>query len=253
MSAPRPPRNRDATRVVAPRRRAKSEPAAPQQFRSHALFGQIPLVRRTAVWYDGKTVEWLEADLDYAPPLPKGAVRGDVRRQHFRGMCHVPRYFYVDEERVCAQCGRAFTFTGREQKHWYEKLCFPFDSVPVRCLACRRQRRTASALREELARTRAAVQERPDDPAAWLALARALVELHTRTGAGRLDDAVAASRKAQRLWPEAVEGLYWEARAQAGLGREPKARDAFARFLAVPAGRKRYAMAAEARAYLGVA
>src|SRR5687768_2477342 len=41
----------------------------------------------------------------------------------------------------------------------------------------------------------------PADPSAHLALARASVEYHERTDAGRLDDAVAAARKASKLWP----------------------------------------------------
>ncbi len=129
------------------------------------------------------------------------------------------------------QCGLVFVFSGREQKYWYESLRFNFNSVPVRCAGCRRRRRSDRALAEQVAVARAAVREAPDDPAALVSLARAIVELHERTGQGRLDDAVAASRRAARLWPEATEPLLWEGIAQARAGRPTRARASLEAFL----------------------
>jgi hypothetical protein len=36
----------------------------------------------------------------------------------------MPKYFYVDDERECIQCGKQFTFHAAEQKYWYETLKF---------------------------------------------------------------------------------------------------------------------------------
>ncbi len=64
-----------------------------------------------------------------------------------------------------------------------------------------------------------------------LALARALVEYHERTGQGRLDDAVAAARRAARLWAQAPDALLWEGVAHARAGRKGRARECLTRFL----------------------
>ncbi len=179
--------------------------------------------------------QWWRYDPDYAPPLPSGALRGDVRKQVFHPTCHVPKYFYVDEARSCLQCGERFTFRAAEQKHWYETLKFNFRAVPVRCLACRRRRRSEGVLREQIAMAREEIWQAPSDPAAQLALARALVEYHQRTNQGDLAAAVAAARKAHKLWPEAAEPLYWEGMAQVEAKRSAKARESLAAFLVHPA------------------
>jgi hypothetical protein len=129
------------------------------------------------------------------PRLPPGAVRGDVSKQVFCTAHYEPKYFYLDETRTCVQCGAAFTFAASEQKFWYERLKFNFRSVPIRCLACRRQRRSEHALREEVANARAEVRRCADDPRTQLALARAIVELFRKTGTGSLDEAIAAARR----------------------------------------------------------
>ena len=189
----------------------------------HPVFGTIPLIEVKATGLRGEDRSWWRYDPDYEPPLPRGAVRGNVRKQVFCFAHHVPKYFYVDEQRGCVQCGQAFTFRAAEQKHWYEVLQFNFGSVPIRCLGCRRQRRSEHALREQIARARAAVRASSADPAAHLSLARAVVEYHQRTGKGNLDQAVAAARKAADLWPEASEAHFWEGLAQDRAGRKSKA------------------------------
>src|SRR6185295_15486749 len=117
-------------------------------------------------------------DASYRPPMPKGAVRGDVTRQHFCPMCHVPRYFYVDADRTCMQCGNRFVFGGAEQKFWYENLQFHFDSVPTRCPACRRKRRSDKTLQRQLAQVSAEVEAHPDNPTRQIAFAEAIVRLY---------------------------------------------------------------------------
>lgn len=172
---------------------------------------------------NGRVHRYWHYDPDFAPPLPPGAVRGNPRSQSFCAACHVPRYFFVDEDRTCVQCGRPFVFGAAEQKHWYEKLKFHFGSVPVRCLDCRRLRRSERALRGQIASAGAQLRQSPADPAAHLAVAQAIVELHVRSGRGQLDQAIAAARRAAELWPHAVEPRYWEAVAQSRAGRRARA------------------------------
>ena len=156
---------------------------------------------------------------------------GDVTKQVFCVSCHVPKYFYVDETRRCIQCDDHFTFSGSEQKYWYEVRKFNFSSVPVRCARCRKLRRSEHALREQIAQSKKAVQAVPTDPSAHLAVARAIVEYHERTGAGRLDEAVAAARQATKLWPTAPDAALWEGIAHARAGRTKRARECLSRFL----------------------
>jgi hypothetical protein len=146
------PRNRGTKKQKSARRRADSSDAPLFQ---HPLFGEIPLIHHSAVGRDGKVYEWWQYDPDYRPPLPRGAIPGDVRKQVYCPWHHVPKYFYVDHEDECIQCGNRFTFRATEQKYWYETLKFNFRSVPIRCLDCRRQRRSEHALREQIARTKA--------------------------------------------------------------------------------------------------
>jgi tetratricopeptide (TPR) repeat protein len=197
----------------------------------HPLYGNIPLIRHATVGKDGRTYEWWEYDPAFSPPVPKGAVPGDVSKQVFCSACHEPKYFYVDETRTCVQCGSRFIFTGAEQKYWYETRKFNFHSLPIRCKSCRRLRRTEHALREAIARARQATQDAPGDPSAHLTLARAIVEYHERTGAGRLDDAVAAARKAAKIWKDAPDASLWEGIAHARAGRARRARECLTEFL----------------------
>jgi Flp pilus assembly protein TadD len=76
------------------------------------------------------------------------------------------------------------------------------------------------------------VRTNPNDPAPHLALARALVQYHEHTGQGSLPDAIAAARRAARLWPESSEPFLWEGLAHARSGRKEKALDYLRRFVA---------------------
>jgi len=191
----------------------------------HKRFGRIPLVP------DPEHEGVLRYDPDHAPPLPPGAVRGDIRRQEYCGMCHVPRYFYVDEARTCVQCEGAFTFTAAEQKHWYETLHFWADSTAIRCLDCRRQQRGKRAIQRQLAAALAAVAATPDDPARLIELAEAKAKFREAWGTGELDSGLSAARRAQQLWPEQARAVFWEGRLQELAGRPAKARACYERFL----------------------
>ena len=183
--------------------------------------------------------------------MPRGAVRGDVRRQHFCPMCHVPRYFYVDQDKRCVECSRQFVFSARGQKHWYEELRFHFDSVAIRCLDCRRRQRTRTAL-HPVARAKSRAGEGPADASHALAVAEAIVRLNEHTGEGDLREAIAAARHAARIasrigsLPGAAR--FWEGKAQALLGRHDRARPLLEAALAgLPANRAGVSIRGEAR------
>ncbi|MFZ5636177.1 MAG: zinc-ribbon domain-containing protein [Pseudomonadota bacterium] len=78
---------------------------------------------------------------------------------------------YVDKPFVCRDCGEEQVWTAKQQKWWYEIALGAIDSTAVRCLPCRRRRRTerardgADALGEACARIRA-LGDRPPDSAA---------------------------------------------------------------------------------------
>lgn len=84
--------------------------------------------------------------------------------------------FYVDTIFTCRDCGEEQVWTAKQQKWWYEERLGPIDSTAVRCLPCRRARRTqraqpgANLLGERRDRLRALGTREPD------AAARAEVE-----------------------------------------------------------------------------
>jgi hypothetical protein len=170
-------------------------------------------------------------------------------------MCHTPRYFYVDVPRACVQCHAAFVFAAAEQKHWYEVLKFHFDSVPVRCVSCRRKRRSENSLQQELRDAKQLAKARPEDAFAQLGVARAIVRLRERTAQGGLAEAVASARKARRLLKnhppkELCETDSWEASSHALTGREQQARPLFERFLEHARGRQTVTLVSEAKRWL---
>ena len=213
----------------------------------HPLYGEIPLLRHESE-VGGRTYEYWQPDPTYKPRLPHGAVAGDVSRQVFC-LCHSPRYFYVDESRFCIQCREQFLFSAAEQKYWYEVRKFNFHSVPVRCPRCRRLKRSEHALSEQVGAARQAIRESPDSAAAHLALARAIVEYHERTASGKLEEAVAAARRAAKLWPHVREPAFWEGVAHLRAGRPLQGRACLARFLE-RSGRTESGLEARARDYL---
>jgi len=209
------------------------------------------LVRRSVTDASGKTHEFFDYDPDYAPPLPAGGVRGDVRRQDFCSACHVPKYFYVDEQRTCMQCCTEFTFSAREQKYWYEFLRFNFHSIAIRCPECRRKRRSEKALRQQIADAKRRLAHTPDDPSVLLDLAESIVQYRELTGRGDLNLAISASRRARRLWKAALSALYWEACSHVAAERPAKAAVLFKEFMSKgPQGRKYVRMVQTARRFL---
>ena len=235
MKRPRNARHRPAVKTrTKPAPAPSSEPPA----RTHhsPLYGDIPLIAVPYIDHRGRDQITYQFDPEYSPPMPKGAVRGDIRAQQYCRMCDVPRYFYVDLPRTCVQCAQPFVFRAVEQKLWYEKLGFHFHADATRCLSCRRKRRSGLALQRELASAKERAQRAPQDPAALLALAEAIVRHHQRHDSGPLQEAIAASRKARRLLRghsprELRESAFWEGMAQALAGRSQHARERLQAFL----------------------
>ena len=222
------------------------------QTRNHPLYGPIPLVAREYTWSDGKTYEWYEPDPTFRPPLPEGAVRGDPSRQSYYPAFHMPKYFYVDEERECVECGVEFLFEAKEQRFWYEQLQFNLNSVAIRCRGCRSRRRRATEFGRQVGVARARTKEGPKDPTPFLELAEGLVRQYQIKGKGNLEEAVWAARQARRLWPGSAEAEFWEGLGHWLSGREEEARSMLEVFVKHPAAlRRRYrGMVAEARRLL---
>lgn len=205
------------------------KPSAPPTSVHHPRFGDIPLIDATIVGLRGEEYAYLTYDPDYKPSLPRNAVRANPRIQVSWG--GVPLYYYVDETRSCVQCQQDFVFRAREQKYWYESLQFPIANKAIRCLRCRRRRRSKFAVMRALQGAVEAVATTRDDPSALLQLAEATVAHVERLREGGLDRAIAACRKVQRSHPQLPEAAYWEARCHDLAGRRAKARECLRRFL----------------------
>jgi tetratricopeptide (TPR) repeat protein len=217
----------------------------------HPVFGEIPMMKVCTTDESGREFEYWDYDPDYKPSLPPGAVRGNIRKQEFCRMCHKPRYFYVNVQKTCIQCGQDFIFSAKEQKYWYESLKFHFDSFAIRCPKCRRRRRSEKALNKQIAVVKKALQDEPYDPSLLLSLAQAIVRYHQRTGSGNLDEAISSCRQAIKKWPAALEALFWEGLCHLEAGRQDKATTLFDHFVAKAKGKGKYKLLVkEARSYL---
>jgi hypothetical protein len=86
---------------------------------------------------------------------PKGAIKADLTK-HSPHNSYSPPMWYVNEHQKCVECGAEFTFTAKQQQHWFEVLQIPIHVIANRCAACRRKRRTEIAAQkkhmEELAK-----------------------------------------------------------------------------------------------------
>jgi len=87
--------------------------------------------------------------------MPAGAIKADLT-QHAPHNSYSPPMWYADKQRKCAECGLEFTFTARQQKHWFEVYKIPIHVIASRCVTCRRKRRREIAAQkqhmEEMAR-----------------------------------------------------------------------------------------------------
>lgn len=211
---------RDGKRHRPKQKRAEPAVATVAEIVTLPILGRVPMIRSAE---SGVRI----IDPRHELKIPPGVILGDVSRQRYSYASF--RYAYADETRTCQQCRVSFTFLAKEQKFWYEVLQFPFYSVAVRCVACRRQRRTDRAV---AARYQASVPLQTSDDATELCeFAAALCDLHERLGTGRPDHVIAAARKARRVEPRWADPLYWESRGQALAGRDTVATELLGRFV----------------------
>lgn len=191
---------------------------------SHPQVGDVPMIWAKPDWYTGSCSGWWMIDPEFRPRIPPGAIRARFVDQ----WCASPervRFWYEDRTiEACRQCGAAFAFTAREQQFWYESMQFSPYAVPVRCLACRRQRRSLNALRVTATEAHRALSAAPSDPELLLAFCEARIRLYVATAEGKLEHVVTAARKAARRAPQlADEAALWEGWAQALAGRPHRA------------------------------
>lgn len=83
------------------------------------------------------------------------AIIADIEKQYYSVS---PRCWYVDAIYVCEDCQKEFKWTAKEQRYWFEVLKFWYESEPVRCVACRTNRRRLAQLRKEYDQTVAEVK-----------------------------------------------------------------------------------------------
>jgi hypothetical protein len=234
----------ESRKNAAQKRSKRQHPAQPGLIKSidHPLYGEIPLIPEYYTYPSGKrsTQPWWIPDPTFRPRIPPHAVLGDPSKQDFCSAHHLPKYFYVDEEKICVQCGQPFTFTAHEQKFWYETLSFNFRSTAIRCQRCRRQRRSGRSLQHQLTVALQLADEKPKDPVALVTLARSTAEYFQYFGSGNLDRGIAAAHRAFKLAPLLYEALYWEGLCQEAAGRKEKACVLYDLFIAALEDNKRY-------------
>lgn len=197
----------------------------------HPLYGDIPVITTTGVDHTGKEHVFEEYDPSYQPPLPAGAVRGNVELQNFCSHCHFPKYFYIDLVKTCVQCEQEFVFLAKEQKYWYETLKFNFRSQAIRCPSCRKKKRSAKAINNQVQNAYKIYEQNPIDPLAMLALAEAICLQYQSYRVGNLNLAISLTRKALRCDPTYFEAVYLEAIAQLYSNRKARAYTLFQEFL----------------------
>lgn len=218
-------------KVIKKYSKKKPKTKTKQKTAHHYLFGDIPLVEKKYVDKLGKEHSDYQYDPDFRPKIPPGAVSGNINKQVFSFGFDVPKYYYEDKERKCVQCGENFVFSAKEQKYWFETLQFNFNTEAIRCLSCRKQKRSEKALVNELALLKKSHKENPKDPYIMLEMARVICTFFECTSKGDLEEAISFSRKAMRSDKTLVEGFFWEAMAQKLSGRDEKSKKLFETFL----------------------
>ncbi|MBX7228672.1 MAG: zinc-ribbon domain-containing protein [Burkholderiaceae bacterium] len=78
---------------------------------------------------------------------PLGAVAADpLQLLHNNTYSPLPTY-YIDLPFICRDCGKEQLWLAAQQKWWYEVIKGHINSTAVRCLACRRLRRTGICMK----------------------------------------------------------------------------------------------------------
>ena len=86
-----------------------------------------------------------------APPkgMPGDAVAADPSKQVQNNSYDLPPLWYVDIDFVCVDCGAEETWTGAQQKWYYEEAKGTRYANAKRCHDCRRIVREAKSLQRE--------------------------------------------------------------------------------------------------------
>lgn len=106
---------------------------AEKKYVMHPRFGDKPIASNYTI-----PLEEIETGRGWRRDhyFPETAIRADTSKQNFSIF---PLKIYVDVERVCRECNRAFLFYALEQKYWFEELGFYVDADCVTCSDCRKK------------------------------------------------------------------------------------------------------------------
>lgn len=111
-----------------------------RDYADHPRFGRYPQftdLKLPADAYLGVGKE------DHAIPNTVIAANRDRLKLGFAMPTH-----YLDQKRVCRDCGVKFIFFAAEQQFWYEELGLHYDVYPERCCMCRSARRATAKQHE---------------------------------------------------------------------------------------------------------
>ena len=203
----------------------------------HPVYGRLRVIVRQVIrdgTPSGAPISFF--DLDYQPPLPEGAVRGNPRNcAPFCNHCNPPTYFYLDQALDCVQCEQAFVFTAKEQKQWFEEMKVHIRTRCLRCPACRARRHSKRVLQRNLSEAMTDFEKEPDNELINLLVARSLVEHILGTGEGNIEKAIHHARLGRARSALHPESWFWEAKAHQLAGRKEKCLECFSRFLSLAA------------------
>jgi hypothetical protein len=233
---PPPPKRPKVDRSKEP------QPEPEYSYVDRPIVGKVRMVRTSSAGW--------KYDPTFVPKLPKGAIAGDITRQVY--CCASPHYAYVDSTRTCVQCRQHFVFSATEQKYWYETMQFNLHSTAIRCVVCRRKRRSDTAISRRYQEVLPLHES--SDPIELIEFVSALHEMIERTGTGKVGDLVAAARRARKLEPTWGDPLYWEALGHHLAGRSSKSTELLQRFVdECSTGRATRRLIEDARRRLSVA
>ena len=206
----------------------------------HPVYGDIPIIKIKETGFDGKTYYISKHDPDYRPALPPKAIYADIRKQRYCPFCNTPKYFYLDEEKKCIQCGRNFIFSAQEQKYWYESLQFVLYSTAIRCKNCRKQKRTKKILNRQIQAALEHIKKEPGNILYLLQYIEYTIKYFEMTGEGDLEKAIGFCRKALGIYPPVLECIFWEAECLRFLNLKNNAIKKYREFYTVSASIGKY-------------
>jgi len=92
--------------------------------------------------------------------LPVGAIAATTHRHVSYSNSWRP--IYTTMRSRCSICDQPYTFTAREQRHWYEELQIPIECVRVACTSCIAAKKTSDSEMRDLDGARRGHQAIPD-------------------------------------------------------------------------------------------